>query len=166
MAKVFEIDFRNGTLIDSVGNIEGVLGSGVYQTAEKGLTLYNDKTNEGIKFTKTIDLSADWSLETWVKIMEGNDPAWEYVVGISSSGLYNHGFVVALNRCLWALQGGGASDFSFTDDLNNNLYKYKHVVVTHTSRVIRVYIDNTFDSGNTSPDDIISPATAIFVLGA
>jgi len=146
MAKIFDIDFRKSTFIDSVsGTLMDNSGDVVFKNTEKGMSANFQLDSNYISMPKSFDLNNDWSIACVVKPnVNLIFTAWDYFLGLTNSNGDNTGGILfATSRYLGYYDDETNFDKSYNVDLI--LDKWYHFIATHSNGVINVYTDNVFN---------------------
>ena len=156
MAKIFDIDFRKGTLIDSVSGIAGTNTNGVFKQTEKGLSWLGVKLNAYLTLNNTVNLGTIFSFECVVKITH-NSYSWQALAG-QSNGSYP--CTLKPNDNAIYINDGTNYDFEIRADLFDGTYHHLIIVKNNTSAFI--YVDNIVGSELSFATSIPINITSLF----
>ena len=152
MAKIFDWDGRNGTLIDSVSKTAGTLtaGTGGFKKTEKGMAMEFDGSATKIDTNLAhadLDLTGDITIEVWVKA---------YSFGENNAGRITENgklrFVVTTANNNFRLESDGSTQVTSADN-SVILNKWQHILVSRNSAgdATNFYI-NSLLSGSADQD--------------
>jgi len=151
MGKIFDIDFRKGTLIDSVGGVVGTSVNTNFHKTEKGLAIDGATASDShITFQKSYNLHQDWTIVMATRIKKSSfGDLWRgYVTfGTAAEQEYMQGISITPSRFLTQVVEGAYPSFlwdSPIEDSNWKLMIISYDVSTHT--VLYYCNDNPVDS--------------------
>lgn len=153
MGKIFDIDFRRGSLIDSVGGIIGTHDNTQIKKHEKGLSLFvnEDLTTPELYLSDQINCGTEHSLVFWFKLNRQTS----HSMLIGEKGDSNNYFSVRDTGTV--LYRVGATSATHIASFDNN---WHFIIFTRSLADTNLYIDGEFYS----QVDLLTQTTTDFVF--
>lgn len=153
MSKIFDIDFRKGTLIDSASGRAGTLtiGNGGFKQTEKGMALHCDGSATKMYFKKDINLNNDWSISIVGKTTDLSNPSWDGYITLSDLTYnYSLGCSITPSRfLLYDYVGMTNVGFSYTNAISDTIFHNIIITFNGTTKLCTVYLDNQENGSST-----------------
>jgi hypothetical protein len=157
MGKIFDMDFRTGSLIDLVGGKVGTPINLSFQRTEKGLALTDtlNLATADLTLDSSIVLTNSMSIEFWVKI---NKKSFQGILGLSTAGGASYlRFGQSVGLETFAIYGetdtnADAIDLDFNTPIKYGQY-YHYIITINSSKQYNLYIDGVLQTNIAAPTD-------------